>query len=54
MVTHVAYEEYRFRSPGECVTGIRKFVDLGWQISQIRGPSSGPFVVLFRKDEAAA
>lgn len=54
MVTHVAYEEYRFRNSEECLAAIRRFVDLGWQISQVRGPADGPFVVLVRKDEVVA
>jgi hypothetical protein len=52
MVTHVSYDEVRCRDAATCLNAIRSFVERGWSISQVRGPSGGPFVVVFRKDEA--
>jgi len=53
MVTHVAYEELHARTAADCIGMIRHYLALGWQISQLRGPETGPFVILFRKDDAA-
>ena len=52
MVTHVAYMQEQYRTPDECLRGIREHVDHGWQISQIRGAQGGPFVVLFRMEDS--
>ena len=53
MVKHVSYTQATYTSAGDCVSGIREHVDLGWRVSQIRGPRSGPFAVLFRMDDAS-
>ena len=50
-VIHVSYLHERYESAPDCIDGIRKRIQLGWQVSQIRGPRSGPFVVLFRIDD---
>ena len=52
MVTHVVYSEERYERPEQCLLGIREHVSHGWHISQIRGPRSGPFLVLFRIEDA--
>ncbi|MBN9494589.1 hypothetical protein J0H33_14770 [bacterium] len=51
MVSHVSHWEERFTSPETCPGAIRRYIDHGWQVSQVRGPRHGPFVVLFRMDE---
>lgn len=51
MVTLVSYQEITVRSAVACVEAIRERVDLGWLVSQVRGPKEGPFTVLFRKDD---
>lgn len=51
MVTHVAYIQSDYRTAEDCLRGIREHVDLGWQISQIRGAQAGPFVVIFRMED---
>ena len=50
MVTHVAYRQEQFKRPEECLAAIRTSVELGWQVSEIRGSGRGPFVVVFRMD----
>jgi hypothetical protein len=52
MVTHVSYDEVRCRDAATCVNAIRSFIERGWAISQVRGPSTGPYVVIVRKDDA--
>jgi hypothetical protein len=52
MVTHVSYIQAEYRTPEECVRGIREHVDQGWRISQIRGAEHGPYVVIFRMDDS--
>jgi hypothetical protein len=51
MVFHVAYREERYKSPEHCVAGIRQYVAQGWDICELRGPSNGPYVVLFRIED---
>ena len=53
MVTHVAYDAVQCRTTSECIEAIRAHVELGWRVSQIRGPKEGPFYVVFRKDGEA-
>ena len=53
MVTHVAYIELHAASANECLETIRERIELGWQLSQIRGPRNGPFAMIFRMNEAA-
>jgi hypothetical protein len=50
MVTHVAYDAVQCRTTSECIDAIRAHIELGWRVSQIRGPKDGPFYVVFRKD----
>ncbi len=52
MVTHVAYQEERYATAVRCVAGIRGYIDRGWEVSQLRGPALGPFVVVFRIQDA--
>jgi hypothetical protein len=52
VVMRVAYEQVSYERPDECVRGIRERIDHGWQITEIRGSQSGPFLVIFRMDEA--
>lgn len=51
MVTTVAYQEERYPTAERCVAGIRIYVERGWEVSQLRGPAHGPFVVLFRIED---
>ncbi len=51
MVTHVAYEEIQVQTAAVFVEVVRQHVERGWQISQVRGPRGGPFLVVFRKDD---
>lgn len=50
MVTHLSYSEESYRTAEACLTGIRSHLSLGWEISQLRGPSAGPFLVVFRME----
>jgi hypothetical protein len=51
MVTHLAYNEERYRTPVDCLNGIRRHLERGWELLQLRGPSPGPFVALFRMQD---
>jgi hypothetical protein len=51
VVTTVAYQEEQYPTAERCVAGIRRYVDRGWEVSQLRGPVQGPFVVLFRIED---
>ncbi|MEO8539067.1 MAG: hypothetical protein ABI577_04945 [bacterium] len=51
MVTHVSYLEEQYPNPQQCVAGIRVHVERGWEVSQLRGPAAGPFVVVFRMQD---
>lgn len=53
MVTRVAYQEERYPTAERCIAGIRSYVDRGWDVSQLRGPAAGPFLVVFRMEEGA-
>lgn len=54
MVTHIAYQEERYPTAERCIAGIRGYVDRGWEISELRGPLRGPFLVVFRMEDVAA
>lgn len=51
MVTHVAYMEEEYSTAERCVAAIREYVARGWNVSQLRGPASGPFVVVYRMED---
>ncbi|MBK6320265.1 MAG: hypothetical protein IPF51_16145 [Dehalococcoidia bacterium] len=48
MVTHLVYKEEHYANPAACVERIRRCLGLGWILTQIRGPASGPFVALYQ------
>lgn len=52
VVMRVAYEQVSYQRPDECVQGIRERVAHGWYITEIRGGQGGPFLVIFRMDDA--
>lgn len=52
-VWHVAYQEEHYLNAEACMGGIRRRLDLGWNLSQIRGPRNGPFAVIYRKEDGA-
>lgn len=52
MISHVSYHEIQCSDAIACMTTIREMIDLGWQISQIRGGRNGPYLLIFRKDES--
>jgi hypothetical protein len=52
MITHVSYDERGYASPRECLIAIRAHIDRGWLVVQVRGPEDGPFIVLFRMNDA--
>jgi two-component system KDP operon response regulator KdpE len=52
MVTHVSYDEIHCGDAATCLNAIRAFLERGWAVTQLRGRSAGPFVVVFRKDDA--
>ncbi len=54
MVTHIAYQEERYRTAERCVAGIREYIDRGWDVSDLSGPLHGPFIVVFRLEDAPA
>ena len=49
MVTHLSYDEQRFRTADECLGAIRRFLALGWDISDVQPASRGAYIVVFRK-----
>ena len=51
VVTHIAYQEECYSTADRCVAGIRGYIERGWDLSQVRGPASGPFVVVFRIED---
>ena len=51
-VTHLTYDEGRYRSADECLSDIRERVDLGWQVAQLHGSRGQKYLVVFRKEEA--
>lgn len=51
MVSHVSYQEEHFTTSDRCLDAIRQHIERGWQVVQVRGPSHGPFVVMFGIDE---
>lgn len=53
MVTHVSYIELHTGTAVDCIEAIREQLELGWRLSQVRGPRRGPFALLFRKEEDA-
>ncbi len=52
VVTRVAYDRRDFRKPTDCLAAIRAYVARGWLVTEIGGPATGPFAVVFRKDAA--
>lgn len=52
MICHISYFEARYESATPCVRGIREQIALGWTIVELRGPANGPFLVLYRMDDA--
>ncbi len=51
MVTKVSYDERVYPEPAKCLAAIREHLTVGWDVVQLRGPSNGPFVVVFRKTD---
>lgn len=51
MITHVSHSEERYQTPQSCLAGIRTYLERGWEVRQLRGPQSGPFVVVFRMED---
>jgi hypothetical protein len=52
MITRVCHSEERYQTPQSCLAGIRTYLERGWEIRQLRGPQTGPFVVVFRMEDA--
>jgi hypothetical protein len=50
MVTRIYFDQERYPDASHGLEGMRERLVEGWQIQQIRGPSHGPFVVLYRKE----
>jgi len=47
MVTHLAYHEEHYPDAQSCIAHIRRRLDAGWILTQVRGPATGPFAVLY-------
>lgn len=47
MVTHLVYREEHSPDAQSCIAHIRQRLDLGWMLTQVRGPATGPFAVLY-------
>lgn len=47
MVTHVAYCEERYRTAADCLEAIRKRLESGWWLSEVRAPTGGGYIVTF-------
>jgi hypothetical protein len=49
-VRRLTYVHQRYADGTRCVAGIRERLQDGWQVTQIRGGETGPFLVVFQKD----
>jgi hypothetical protein len=47
MVTHLAYHEEHYPDAQSCIVNIRQRLSAGWMLTQVRGPATGPFAVLY-------
>jgi hypothetical protein len=47
-MTHVAYDERVYADSEACLKAIREHLETGWMLVQLRGPGTGPFLVVFR------
>ncbi|MEO8540823.1 MAG: hypothetical protein ABI577_13870 [bacterium] len=54
MVTHLSYIEETYRNAEQCLAGIRSHIEHGWELSQLRGPQHGPYLAVFRMQDALA
>lgn len=50
MVTRLSYSEEIYRTAQDCLTGIREYLERGWELSQLEGSGPGPFFVVFRME----
>ena len=53
MVTHLSYDEATYRDAAACLEGIRRHLDHGWSVLQLRGPRDGPYLVLFKMEDCS-
>lgn len=51
MIAHVSHSEERYQTPQSCLAGIRAYLERGWEVHELRGPQTGPFVVVFRMED---
>ena len=54
MVTRVIYREEAYANAKQGLECIRRRVDAGWILTQVRGPANGPFIVVYRIEEEEA
>jgi hypothetical protein len=47
---HLYYLQEHYPDATIGMAGMRYHLEQGWQIAQIRGPSRGPFVVMYQRD----
>ena len=47
---HLYYLEEHYPDAITGIAAMRYHLEQGWQIALIRGPSSGPFVVMYQRD----
>jgi hypothetical protein len=53
VIRQIAYREDHYTTSAHCVRGIRDSLALGWTLVEVRGGVDGPFLVLYRKDDAS-
>jgi predicted methyltransferase len=50
MVSHIRYCQQGYRSPAECLEGIRLFLARGWWVSSLEGSLGAGYLVTFGVD----
>ena len=49
-VRRIAYNEEHYANAGSAVSGMRERMIEGWRVAVIRGPSTGPFAVVYERE----
>jgi hypothetical protein len=49
-ILRVAYDEEHYEHAEDAIAGMRERMLDGWRIAVIRGPSTGPFAVLYQRE----
>jgi hypothetical protein len=49
-VLHIAYDEEHYADAEDAIAGMRERMWDGWRVAVIRGPSTGPFAVVYQRE----